>query len=68
MSEYPMILVGKNHKGMLKMFLPVPEGLTISQLSRGVTPGLPVSPLSPLAPAMPGTPGNPWEQPSPQPP
>lgn len=63
-----MILVGKNHKGTLKMFLPFPQHLTMSQLSRGVTPGLPGSPLSPLAPAMPGTPGNPWEQPSPQPP
>lgn len=47
---------------------PVPPGLTMSQLSRGVTPGLPGSPLSPLAAAMPGTPGNPWVQPSPQPP
>lgn len=46
----------------------VPRGLTMSQLSRGVTPGLPESPLSPLAPAIPGTPGNPWVQPSPQPP
>lgn len=38
---------------------------TLSQLSMGVTPGLPLSPFSSLAPAMPGTPGNPWEQPSP---
>ena len=41
--------------------------LTLSQLSKGVTPGLPSSPFSPLAPAMPGTPGDPWEQLSPQP-
>lgn len=46
--------------------LPVPQSLTLSQLSKGFTPGLPSSPFSPLAPAMPGTPGNPWEQPSPQ--
>lgn len=38
---------------------------TLSQLSMGVTPGLPLSPFSSLALAMPGTPGNPWEQPSP---
>lgn len=47
--------------------LPVPPSLTLSQLSMGVTPGLPSSPFSPLAPDMPGTPGNPWEQFSPQP-
>lgn len=48
--------------------LPVPASLTLSQLSKGVTPGLPWSPFSPLAPVVPGTPGIPMEQfPSSQP-
>lgn len=52
---FPMILNLENHR--------VHASLTKSQLSKGVTPGLPWSPFSPLAPTIPGTPGNPWEHP-----
>lgn len=55
-----------NKEILLVTFHMILQSLTLSQLSMGVTPGLPVSPFSPLAPAMPGTPGSPWEQPSPQ--
>lgn len=53
--DSPMILNLENHR--------VHASLTKSQLSKGVTPGLPWSPFSPLAPTIPGTPGNPWEHP-----
>lgn len=63
---FPSDSATNKEMALLVTFHMIVPSLTLSQLSMGVTPGLPVSPFSPLAPAMPGTPGSPWEQPSPQ--